>query len=98
MIVLHGDSPVVSTMWWQGKKIWTTGLNTEWDVVQTYADVCIMVVSDMAHLRWDLTDIYVVNTGNRHVAEEAVLRGGYCINCTMMEGLWQLGDIIRKYK
>tara|TARA_Y100001958_G_C21232685_1_gene558609 strand:- start:1330 stop:1626 length:297 start_codon:yes stop_codon:yes gene_type:complete len=98
MIVVHGDAPVVSTMMWHGKKVWTTGLYTEWDVVQTYADVCVMVVKELEHLRWDMTGFYVINEGNRHVAEEAVLRGAYCLNCTMMEGLWQLRDIIVNYK
>ncbi len=98
MILIHGDSPVVTSMWWYGKKIWSTGLYTNWDVVKTYADVCVMVVSDIAHLRWDMSGYYVINEGDRHVAEEAVLRGAYCLNCSMMEGMWQLRDIIRNYK
>ena len=57
MIVVHGDAPVVSTMMWEGKKVWTTGLYTEWDVVQTYADVCVMVVKEIAHLRLSLIHI-----------------------------------------
>ena len=28
------------------------------------------------------------------VAEEAVLRGAYCMNCSMAEGLWILKDVV----
>lgn len=98
MILVHGDSTIVSTMMWHGREIWTTGIYTEWDIIKTYADVCVMVVDKIEHLQWDMEGIYVINEGDRHVAEEAVLRGACCLNCSMMEGMWQLRDIIANYK
>lgn len=98
MILVHGDSTTVGMMTWYGKKIWTTGLYTEWDIIKTYADVCVMVVNKIEHLQWDMEGIYVINEGDKHVAEETVLRGGYCLNCPMMEGMWRLRDIITNYK
>lgn len=98
MIIVQGDSPYVTSIWWHGKRVWTTGLYTEWDVIKTYADVCVMIVSEIKHLKADMPGFYVINEGDRHVAEEAVLRGAYCLNCLRMEGLRQLTPMIANYK
>lgn len=93
MIIIYGDSSSVSNETWNGKRVWTTGLQTEWEVVRTYMGVCIMVVSDIEHLRQDMAGIYVINEGGADVCEEVVLRGGWCLNCKMREGLWRLRDL-----
>ena len=93
MIIIYGNSNSVSNVKWNGKSVWTTGLNTEWEVVKTYMGLCIMVVSAVEHLREDMRGIYVVNEGGADVSEEAVLRGGWCLNCSMREGLWRLRDL-----
>lgn len=98
MIIVQGDSPYVTSIRWNGKRVWTTGLYTGWDVIKTYADVCVLVVSKMEHLMNDIKGFYVINEGDRHVAEEAVLRGAYCLNCPRLEGLRQLTPMIRNYK
>ena len=98
MIIVQGDSPYVTSMWWHGKRVWTTGLYTDWDVIKTYADVCVMIVDRVAHLPNDMQGFYVINEGGRDVAEEAVLRGAYCLNCPRMEGLWKLTPMIANYK
>lgn len=94
MIIIHGDSTVVTTAYYNGIRVWTTGLKTPRNVVQTYMDECIMVVSRVDDLIWNMTGIYVINEGGTDVAEEAVLRGAYCLNCSMEEGLWRLRDVI----
>ena len=94
MIIIYGDSTVVTTAYYNGVRVWTTGLQTPRNVVQAYMDECIMVVSKVEDLIWNMSGIYVVNEGGTDVAEEAVLRGAYCLNCSMEEGLWRLRDII----
>lgn len=94
MLIIYGDSPVVSTAYYNGCRVWTTGLKTPRNVVQTYMDECIMVLDKIDDLMWNMKGIYVINEGGTDVAEEAVLRGAYCLNCPMEEGLWRLRDII----
>lgn len=94
MIIIHGDSPVVTTGYYNGSRVWLTGLKTPRNIVQTYMDECIMVVHKVEDLIWNMNGIYVINEGGTDVAEEAVLRGAYCLNCSMEEGLWRLRDII----
>lgn len=94
MLIIYGDSRVVSTAYYNGCRVWTTGLKTPGNVVQTYMNGCIMVVHTVDDLRWNMKGIYVINEGGTDVAEEAVLRGAYCLNCKMEEGLWRLRDII----
>ena len=98
MIIVYGASESVTRTKWNGKYVWTAGLNTPWEVIQTYMDVCILVVSEVENLQPDLTGIYVINEGGYKVAEEAVLRDAYVLNCSMKEGLWRLRDIILNYK
>lgn len=95
MIIIHGDSTVVTTAYYNGVRVWTTGLKTPRNVVQTYMDECILVVSTVDDLIWNMVGIYVINEGGTDVAEEAVLRGAYCLNCSMEEGLWKLRGILK---
>tara|TARA_B100001094_G_C18074673_1_gene741988 strand:- start:511 stop:684 length:174 start_codon:yes stop_codon:yes gene_type:complete len=53
-----------------------------------------MVVGEVEDLIWNMANIYVINEGGTDVAEEAVLRGAYCLNCSMEKGLWKLKNII----
>ena len=94
MLIIQGDSRVVSSAYYNGCRVWTTGLKTPRNVVQTYMDGCIMVVSRVDDLIWNMKGMYVINEGGTDVAEEAVLRGAYCLNCSMEEGLWKLRSII----
>lgn len=94
MIIIYGDSSVVSSAYYNGHRVWTTGLKTPRNIVQTYMDKCIMVVSRVEDLIWNMKGVYVINEGGHDVAEEAVLRGAYCLNCPMKEGLWRLREII----
>lgn len=94
MLIIQGESRVVSSAYYNGCRVWTTGLKTPRNVVQTYMDNCIMVVDKADDLMWNMTGIYVINIGGSDVAEEAVLRGAYCLNCSMGEGLWRLRSII----
>ena len=98
MIVVYGASPSVTRTTWNGINVWTTGLQTPWEIVRTYSDTCVMVVSEVEHLKDDMTGMYVINEGGYDVAEEAVLRGAYCFNCKMIEGLWKLRKLISEYK
>lgn len=98
MIIVYGASPRVTRVKWNDKFVWTTGLYTAWEVIRTYMDVCILVVSDVDHLKADMEGFYVINEGGHDVAEEAVLRGATCLNCTMKEGLWKLRNVIINYK
>ena len=95
MIIIYGDSPVVSLVKWNGHPVWTTGLKTPKNVIQTYMSQCIMVVKKIEDLMWDMSNIYVINEGDANVCEEAVLRGAYCLNCKMNEGLWRLEKILK---
>ena len=98
MIIVYGASESVTRTKWNSKFVWVAGLNTPWEVVQTYMDICILVVDEVDALPADLTGVYVINEGGFKVAEEAVLRGAYVLNCSMKEGLWRLRDIINNYK
>ena len=94
MLIIYGDSDTVTTEMWNGKRVWIAGKGVSYDVVQTYMDCCIMVVNSMDDLWLDMEGIYVINEGGMDVAEEAVLRGAYCMNCSMNEGLWRLKDVV----
>lgn len=93
MIIIYGDSDTVRTEMWDGRRVWVAGKSVSEDVIQTYMDACIMVVDSVRDLKADMSGIYVINEGDMDVAEEAVLRGAYCMNCTMKEGLWRLRGI-----
>ena len=94
MLIIYGDNQAVTTDMWNGKRVWIAGKNVSYDVVQTYMDSCIMVVDTVDDLWLDMEGIYVINQGGTDVAEEAVLRGAYCLNCSMAEGLWMLKDVV----
>lgn len=94
MLIIHGESDAVTTDMWNGKRVWIAGKGVPYDVVQTYMDSCIMVVNTVDELWLDMEAIYVINQGGTDVAEEAVLRGAYCLNCSMAEGLWRLKDVV----
>ena len=94
MLIIYGDSDTVKTEIWNGKRVWMAGKGVSYDVVQTYMDCCIMVVDSIEDLWLDMEGIYVINEGGMDVAEEAVLRGAYCMNCSVQEGLWRLKDVV----
>ena len=94
MLIIHGDSDTVTTDTWNGKRVWIAGKGVSPDVVQTYMDCCIMVVDSIDDLWLDMEGFYVINEGGMDVAEAAVLRGAYCMNCSMAEGLWRLKDVV----
>ena len=94
MIIIYGDSKTVNLTQCNGTQVWTTGLKTPRNVLQTYLTDCILVVDKIEDLFMDLTGVYVINEGGWDVCEEAILRGGYCLNCSMSEGLWHLRDVI----
>ena len=94
MLIVYGDSNTVCTEIWNGKRVWVAGKNVSDDVIQTYMDVCIMVVNSMDDLKENMEGIYVINEGGIDISEEAVLRGAYCMNCSMKEGLWRLKDVV----
>lgn len=94
MLIIHGKSDAVTTDTWNGERVWIAGKSVSFDVVQTYMDSCIMVVDTVDELWLDMEGIYVINQSGTDVAEEAVLRGAYCLNCSMAEGLWRLKDVV----
>ena len=94
MLIIYGDNNAVTTEMWNGKRVWIAGKGVSYDVVQTYMDCCIMVVDSIDELWMEMEGIYVINEGGMNVAEEAVLRGAYCMNCSMKEGLWRLKDVV----
>lgn len=94
MLIIYGDNNSVTTEMWNGKRVWIAGKGVSYDVVQTYMDCCIMVVDSVDDLWMDMEGIYVINEGGMNVAEEAVLRGAYCMNCSMKEGLWRLKEVV----
>ena len=98
MILVYGKAKSVTRTRWNGVPIWTTGLNTPWQIMRTYTDVCVFVVSKIEDLRDDMRGFYVINEGDCTVSEEAVLRGAFCMNCEMKTGLWRLRNLILEYK
>lgn len=94
MLIIHGESDAVTTDTWNGKRVWVAGKGVSYDVVKTYMDSCIMVVDTVDELWLDMEGMYVINQGGTCVSEEAVLRGAYCLNCSMAEGLWRLKDVV----
>ena len=95
MLIVYGNSKTVNLAKCNGIQVWTTGLKTPRNVLQTYQTTCILVVDKIDDLFMDLTGVYVINEGGTDVCEEAILRGGYCLNCLMTDGLWHLRDIIK---
>ena len=95
MLIVYGDSKTVNLAQCNGVQVWTTGLKTPRNVLQTYQTTCILVVDKIEDLFMDLTGVYVINEGGSDVTEEAILRGGFCLNCCMAEGLWILRTIIK---
>jgi hypothetical protein len=95
MLIVYGDSKTVNLAECNGTQVWTTGVKTPRNVLQTYQTTCILVVNNIDDLFMDLTGVFVINEGGSGVCEEAILRGGYCLNTTMSEGLWHLRDVIR---
>jgi len=95
MLIVYGNSKTVNLAECNGTQVWTTGLKTPRNVLQTYQTTCILVVDTIDDLFMDLTGVFVINEGGSGVCEEAILRGGYCLNCPMNEGLWHLRDVIR---
>ena len=94
MIILHGDDDVVKQVKWNGASVWTTGTKTRWQVIRTYMKPTILVAREVSDLRWNMTGIYVINvTKNTLISRETVLRGGFCMNCSLEEGLWRLRKI-----
>ena len=93
MLIIYGDSDTVTTETWNGVRVWVAGKGVSEDIIRTYMDACIMVVDKVSDLKPDMDGIYVINEAGMGVAEEAVLRGAYCMNCTMKEGLWRLRGI-----
>lgn len=94
MLIIHGESASVTTGMWNGERVWIAGKSVSFDVIQTYMNSCIMVADTVDELWLDMGGIYVINQGGTDVAEEAVLRGAYCLNCSMAEGLWRLKDVV----
>lgn len=94
MLIIYGDHSAVTTGTWNGKRVWIAGKGVSYDVLQTYMDRCVMVVKCIDDLWLDMDGVYVINEGGMDVSEEAVLRGAYCMNCTMQEGLWRLKDVV----
>ena len=95
MLIVYGDSKTVNLAKCNGVSVWTTGLKTPKNVLQTYMTDVILVVNKVDDLFMDLSGIYVINEGGTDVCEEAILRGGYCLNACMAEGLWHLRDVIQ---
>ena len=93
MLIIYGDSDTVTTEMWNGKRVWMAGKGVSYDVVQTYMDSCFMVVDSIEDLWLNMEGIYVINEGYGR-AEESVLRGAYCMNCSVQEGLWRLKDMV----
>ena len=96
MIIIYGDSKTVNLTHCGETQVWTTGLKTPRNVLQTYLTDCILVVDKIEDLFMDLTGVYVINEGNCDVCEEAILRGGYLPELLYeLHGLWQLRDVIK---
>ena len=95
MLSVYGDSKTVHLTKSNGVQVWTTGLKTPRNVLHTYQTTCILVVNNIDDLFMDLTGVYVINEGGWDITEEAILRGGTCLNCGMAEGLWHLRDVIK---
>ena len=93
MIIIRGSNRKVEIRNWNSHRVWTTGVKTPWAVVQTYTPGIIMVTDNLADLRYDMSDIYVI-TKNHWVHAAVVARGGYCLNCSFAEGLWRLQTLL----
>ena len=83
MIIIYGDSPVVSLVKWNGHPVWTTGLKTPKNVIQTYMSQCIMVVKKIEDLMWDMTTS-ILSTKAMQMFVKKLYYGAYCLNYKMV--------------
>ena len=96
MIILNGKEKCVRLSEWNGKRVWITGINTPWSIVQMYAAGIVIIVTDeIDDLPAEMTGIYVISNSSLVIAE-TVHRNGFCLQCGFKEGLYRLSSIIEE--
>lgn len=95
MLLLHGDSQTVSTVRLGDRDVWTSGIHTPFRILHTYMDTVILHVHGEEDLPdWDLTGVYVINSGSPFLNETIVTRGAYCVHGSFEQGLIRLRDLV----
>ena len=93
MLILHGDSPIVSVVRFGDRDVWTSGLSTPHHILQTYMNVVIVHVENELPA-WDIRGMYVINSGSVLMNETIVNRGAYCVNGSFEHGLYRLRHLV----
>ena len=95
MLLLHGDSQTVSIVRLGNREVWTSGIRTPFRILHTYMDTVILHVYSEEDLPdWDLTGVYVINSGSPFLHETIVARGAYCVHGTFEQGLIRLRHLV----
>lgn len=95
MLLLHGDSQTVSIVRLGNRDVWTSGIRTPFRILHTYMDTVILHIYSEEDLPdWDLTGVYVINSGSPFLHETIVARGAYCVHGTFEQGLIRLRHLV----
>jgi len=95
MLLLHGDNQTVSIVRLGNRDVWTSCIRTPFQILHTYMYTVILHVYSEEDLPdWDLTGVYVINSGSPFLHETIVARGAYCVHGTFEQGLIRLRHLL----
>ena len=95
MRLLYGNCGTVSIVRLGDRDIWCSGIHTPFRILQTYMDIVILHVKTFEDLpTWDLTGVYVINSGSPFLNEVIVDRGAFCLNAPFEQGLIRLRQLL----
>ena len=95
MLLLYGNNETVSIVRLGDRDIWSSGIHTPFRILRTYMDTVILHVKTFEDLpEWDLTGVYVINSGSPFLNEVIVDRGAFCVFATFEQGLIRLRHLL----
>ncbi len=95
MLLLRGTSPTVSIVRVGNCDVWTSGVQTPFNILHTYMDTVIIHIYTIKELpNWDICNTYVINSGSPLLNETIVARGAYCMHGTFEQCLYRLRHLL----
>lgn len=96
MLILYGNATHVSCTQYGEHEVWTSGLNTKFNVLKPYMERTIVHIrssQDLDKITWSLKGVYVINSGPWALAQRVADNGGFCIQDSFVQGLYRLRNI-----